>query len=159
MFLLKHFKWDNLLYILMQKVQLFGKLIKNKKTFLYYALTVRHPNAIISSIPLAEMLSSDHTNVEISHFLNKWLYTTKKVFSKAFSQAHIEIDYSWAMLHSICYSFNQESLGKYPSNCLQMNTTQDIVNTHNKAIMHRCVGATFRAWRPWPPWPPWFLRL
>ena len=38
------------------------------------------------------------------------LYTTKKVLNKAFSPAHIEIDFSWAMLHSICYSFNQGAL-------------------------------------------------
>ncbi|KAI6658883.1 hypothetical protein LOD99_10924 [Oopsacas minuta] len=72
------------------------------------------------------MLSSHHTKIGISH-LNKWLYTTKKVLNKVFSPAHIEIDFSWAMLHSICYSFKQESLEIYLSNCWQMNTTQDIV--------------------------------
>ena len=81
------------------------------------------------------MLSSDHTNVEISHFLNKWLYATKKVLNKAFSPANIEIDFSWPMLHSICYSFNQESLDKYLSNCWQINTKQDIANTQNKTII------------------------
>ena len=74
MLLLKHFKWDKITLHFDATGSVVRKIDKEQKTFLYYALTVRHPNAIISPIPLAEMLSSDHTNVEISHFLNKWLY-------------------------------------------------------------------------------------
>ena len=40
------------------------------------------------------MLSSDHTDVEISHFLSKWLYATKQVPNQEFISAHIEIDFS-----------------------------------------------------------------
>ena len=54
------------------------KLDKFQKNILYYALSVKHPEARVSPIPLAEMISSEQTNVEISNFLNRWLYDVKK---------------------------------------------------------------------------------
>ena len=44
------------------------KLECNQKNFLYYAPTLQHPLAKISPIPLAEKLTSEQTNVDISHF-------------------------------------------------------------------------------------------
>ena len=44
------------------------KLDRDEKNFLYYALTLQHPIAKISPIPLAEMLTNEQTNVEITHF-------------------------------------------------------------------------------------------
>ena len=41
------------------------KIDRDQKRFLYYALTLKHPIMKISPIPLDEMLSSNHTNVEI----------------------------------------------------------------------------------------------
>ena len=54
------------------------KLDKFQKNILYYTLSVKHPEARVSPIPLAEMISSEQTNVEISNFLNRWLYDVKK---------------------------------------------------------------------------------
>ena len=99
------------------------KLDKGQKLFLYYALTIRHPEAKISPIPLAEMLSSDHTNVEITHFLNRWQYTVKKVLNREFTPAHIEVDFSLAMLHRACQSFNHENLENYLKSCWQISNT------------------------------------
>ena len=84
------------------------KIDKEQKLFLYYALTIIHPEAKLRPIPLAEILSSDQTNVEMSHFLTKWIYTDGKVLNTEFTIPLIEIDFSWAMLHSICQSFNHE---------------------------------------------------
>ena len=55
-----------------------------------------------SPIPLAEMISSAHTNVEIAYFLSKWLYDVKQVLHKDTTESLVEVDFSWAMLHSVC---------------------------------------------------------
>ena len=90
-FLLKHFTFDAN-----------GCTIgKAQKAFLYYAFTIRHPEAKLSSMPIAEMLSSEQTMVEISHFLSNRLCIAKKVLNKEFTSTHIEIDFSWAKYLSI----------------------------------------------------------
>ena len=45
---------------------------------MYYALSVKHPEARVSPIPLAEMISSEQTNVEISNFLSDGYMMSKK---------------------------------------------------------------------------------
>ena len=59
-----------------------SKIDKFHKRVICYALIVRHPEAQISPLPLAEMLSSEHTNVETIHFLNKWFYNVKILLTK-----------------------------------------------------------------------------
>ena len=58
------------------------KLDKSQKKIMYYALSVKHTEARVSPIPLAEMISSEQTNVEISNFLSRWQYDIKKVTNK-----------------------------------------------------------------------------
>ena len=54
------------------------KLDKSQKKIMYYALSVKHTEARVRTIPLAEMIPSEQTNVEISNFLSRWLYDVKK---------------------------------------------------------------------------------
>ena len=77
------------------------------KPIYYYALTLQHPDYHTSPIPVAEMISSDHGTAEISHFLNKWYLNSKLVLNKEIHITRIEIDYSWAMIHSACIAFNK----------------------------------------------------
>ena len=93
------------------------KIEKFHKRILYYALVVRHPEAQISPLPLAEMLTSEHTNVEITHFLSKWSYNLKKDLNKQTTISHVEVDFSWPMLHSVCNCFNTQSLDLYLKDC------------------------------------------
>ena len=71
---------------------------------------MQHPEAKVSPFPLAEMISSDQTNIEITHFLQKWRYNVNKVQNKYITPTHVEVDYSWPMLHSTCNEFNCQSL-------------------------------------------------
>ena len=48
----------------------------------YYALTFKHPKYKMSPVPVAEMISNDHTTAEITHFLHEWFLTCKKLFQK-----------------------------------------------------------------------------
>ena len=84
------------------------KLDRDEKNFLYYALTLQHPIAKISPIPLAEMLTNEQTNVEITHFLNRWYYGVRRILNRDICPSQVEVDFSWALLHSICKIFNRQ---------------------------------------------------
>ena len=57
MLLLKHFKWDKITLHFDATGSVVRKIDEERKAFLYYALTVRHPNAITSPIPLEKICS------------------------------------------------------------------------------------------------------
>ena len=114
------------------------KLECNQKNFLYYALTLQHPLAKISPIPLAEMLTSEQTNVEISHFLNRWCYDVKRILNRDISPSQVEVDFSWAMLHSICQIFNRQDLEDYLNTCWQYLHDSQPKYSWNKSVLHIC---------------------
>ena len=75
--------------------------------------------------------------MEISHFLKQWLYDVKKVTNNEVTPNQIEVDYSWAMLHSVCNSFNKQTLEDY------LNTSWQVIHTPKstnppKTIIHIC---------------------
>ena len=114
------------------------KIDKFHKRILYYALIVRHPEAQISPLPLAEMLSSEHTNVEIIHFLNKWFYNVKLLLTKETTVTHVEVDFSWPMLHSVCNCFNGESQDMYLIACWERISPDEICTHAIKTVLHIC---------------------
>ena len=93
------------------------KLDHLKKRILYYAISVKHPLSHVSPIPLAEMVSSEQTNLEISHLLNRWLYDVKKITSSEILLNKVKVDFSWAMLHGVCNAFNKQNLQWYLHRC------------------------------------------
>ena len=54
---------------------------------------------------------------KISHFLNKWVLTSKLVLHKALNITQVEMDYSWAMMHSSCIAFNKINITSYLDKC------------------------------------------
>ena len=135
--LLKQLDWSKVSLNLDATGSVFRKIDKNQKAFLYYALTIRHPNGKTSPMPLAEMLSSDHMNTEISHFLNKWLYAVKSIINKNFAPNHVEVDFSWAMLHSVCQSFKRDNLEGNLNICWGM-TKSSGSERNPKTVIHVC---------------------
>ena len=114
------------------------KLERSQKNFLYYALTLQHPLAKITPIPLAEMLTSEQTNVEISHFLNRWCYDVKRILNRDISPSQVVVDFSWAMLHSICQIFNRQDLEDYLNTSWQYLHDSQPKDSWNKGVLHIC---------------------
>ena len=114
------------------------KLDRDEKNFLYYALTLQHPIAKISPIPLAEMLTNEQTNVEITHFLNRWYYDVRRILNRDICPSQVEVDFSWALLHSICKIFNRQHLEDYLNTCWQYIQTSQTEKYWDKSILHIC---------------------
>ena len=113
------------------------KLGHLKKRILYYAISVKHPLSHVSPIPLDEMVSSEQTNLEISHLLNRWLYDVKKVTSSEILPNKVEVDFSWAMLHGVYNAFNKRNLECYLHRCWETIHTSNSTNSI-KVIIYIC---------------------
>ena len=78
----------------------------------YYAMIIHHEAQ--GPIPICEMLTSDQTTPNLTYCFLKWLRSLHEVSTNCAKKIkHIEIDQSWALLHSTCQSFNKTSLLGY----------------------------------------------
>ena len=104
----------------------------------YYALTVQHPTYSTSPVQ-AQMISSGNTSAEFSYFLQKWALDTKKTLCSGINIGQIELDYSWAQIHSVCNVFLKCDIDSYLDICwnkLKINPTDK--NPELKVIIHLC---------------------
>ena len=107
----------------------------SKKIF-YYALTIQHPEFSTSPIPLTEMISSNHSTAEISHFLNKWCLSVKTFTTMELKIKKVEIDFSWAVMHSTCLAFNKFSILNYLQYCWEFIANNEILGAIT--VLHLC---------------------
>ena len=112
------------------------KLDRDEKNFLYYALTLQPPIVKINPILLAEMLTNEQTNVEITHFLNRWYHDVRRILNRDIYPSQVEVDFSWAMLHSICKIFNRQHLEDYLNTCWQYIQTSQTEKYWDKSIQY-----------------------
>ena len=82
------------------------------------------------------MISSDHFKAEISHFLNKWCLSVKVFTTMELKVKKVEIDFSWAMIHSTCLAINKFSIFNYLQYCWEfMANNENIVVI---TVLHLC---------------------
>jgi hypothetical protein len=83
----------------------------NGKRLLYYALAVRHPLVGNPPIAVAEMVTNDHSALNIRGFLEKFKRDGGKVFNgKELIPRRITTDYSKAIILAVLREFSNESL-------------------------------------------------
>ena len=98
------------------------------------------PNPDLPPIPVADMLSTDHTQPSIIHFLETFKRATKEKV-KSFQPRKIELDWSWPLINSCMKTFNEVNVKHY------LNIAWDIVHSkYNRdemkdfSIIHICVS-------------------
>ena len=91
---------------------------------------MQHPVYCTSPVPVAEMISSDHGTAEITHFLNKW--------DKDLRIDQIEMDYSWAIMHSTCLAFNKLSIALYLTKCWEIIHNKTSTKSTITTVLHLC---------------------
>ncbi|KAI6651821.1 hypothetical protein LOD99_4700 [Oopsacas minuta] len=84
------------------------------------------------------MISSDHGTAEITHFLNKWVLTCKAVLHKDLKIEHIEMDHSWAIMHSTCLAFNRLSMSLYLAQCWEIVNNKTTTKSDIPTVLHLC---------------------
>lgn len=88
------------------------------KRILYYSLTLPGGGKRKPPLPVSEMLTTDHTIVSIERWLRKFMFdistcTTKRV-------QHVETDYSWALIHSVLFAFNGDTIHAYLNRAMKV---------------------------------------
>ena len=92
-----------------------------------------------SPVPIAEMISSAHSSAEITYFLHKWSLDAKKIVGSDLKIGQIEIDYSWALIHSVCNSFLKCDLETYLKKCwtkIEIDHEGEFIDCN--IILHLC---------------------
>mgnify|MGYP002803810279 CR=1 FL=1 len=128
----------------------------NGKRSLYYALAVRHPTVGNPPIPVAEMVTNDHSALKIRGFLEKLKRDDGKVFhGKDVTPHQITTDYSKAIILAVLREFNNESLTSFFTRAYRLmrreGTDEDVKLTiphvgcsHFMHIVHKNLSAIRR---------------
>ncbi|XP_078232656.1 LOW QUALITY PROTEIN: uncharacterized protein LOC144583186 [Pogona vitticeps] len=107
------------------------KNIQNK----FYTLCISLTSETRSTIPVAEMLSSDQSTSTIQHWLSCLCRDFFKVCKRKLSPQKFEIDFSWALIHAATQTFNQNNIMDYLKKCLLVCEGKNIVQFYNSAYM------------------------
>ncbi|KAI6647066.1 hypothetical protein LOD99_8903 [Oopsacas minuta] len=137
--ILKCFKDKSIILHLDATGSIIRKIESSQHKVFYYALTVQHPTYSASPVPLAKMISSGHTSAEISYFLHKWYLEAKKILGYNINIGQIEIDFSWALIHSVCNAFLKCDIDIYLDKCWnRVDTNSPNQELELKLILHLC---------------------
>ena len=84
------------------------------------------------------MISSDQGTSEITHFLNKWILTSKLILYKDINIDQVEMDYSWPLMHSTCLAFSKQSITIYLSKCWEIVNCKTSAKLNLPTVLHLC---------------------
>ena len=85
-----------------------------------YAFAMQHPEFSTSPAPLSDIISSDHTTAEISHFVNEQFLSVKLFINNDLKINKFEIDFVWAFINRTCLAFNKFSISSYLQICWEL---------------------------------------
>ena len=84
------------------------------------------------------MISASHSAAEITYFLHKWSLDAKRVLGGELNIWQIEIDFSWALIHSVCNAFLKSDLDTYLDKCWNAVRHPGGRVIDLKVILHLC---------------------
>ena len=97
------------------------KVFPDTGKLLYYALVVPHPTPRKPPIAVAEMFSSSQTVNTLTYFITSFMYDVAKLYGgRTVKPCHVEIDQSWAILHSVLRGFVGMELSSYLERCWRL---------------------------------------
>ena len=117
------------------------KLFPDTGKLLYYALVVLHTSTSKPPIAVAEMFSSSQTVNTLTHFITSFMYDVAKLYSgRAVKPCHVEIDQSWAILHSVLRGFVNMDLPSYLERCWRLVEGTGKEADASGTVIHFCTS-------------------
>ncbi|KAL0993878.1 hypothetical protein UPYG_G00115090, partial [Umbra pygmaea] len=92
----------------------------NAKNVLYYALCMPLEFPKPTVVPLAEMITSDQTSVNIQNWLNCLSRDYTSIYKKEFTPTKVETDFSWAIIHATLASLSKCTIHQYLQRCMEV---------------------------------------
>lgn len=117
------------------------KVFQDTSKLLYYALVVAHPTKTKPPIAVAEMFSSNQSVNTLTYFITSFMYDAAKLYGgKSVKPCHIEIDLSWAILHSVLKGMVGMDLESYLRRCWRLvGGTADSADADG-TVVHFCTS-------------------
>ena len=117
------------------------KVFNDTGPILYYSLVVSHPTPGKAPIAVAEMFSSSHGVPTLTNFLMNFRRDVMKLHrGRLASPAHLEIDLSWASLHSCLRGLFDENLEQYFDRSWRIVNFEARENYLEKGMIHLCTS-------------------
>ncbi|KAK0134976.1 120 protein in NOF-FB transposable element [Merluccius polli] len=121
-----------------------SKIPDQKKRVLYYALVLAGHGRGAPPLPVAEMLTNNHTVPSISHWLLQFLHTVRQF--TVLTVSHVETDFSWALMPAVLLSFNKENIFSYLRRCFAISQGRRKLKTIKKyTVLHLCSAHVLKA--------------
>ena len=107
-------------------------------TVYYYAIVLKHPTKDKPPIAVAELITSDHTVLSISYFLESFRRAERILFSQPSKPQQIIIDRSHVLLLSFLHVYNAETLQEYLLRAFRIVTGTAKPQDAGKKSPHAC---------------------
>ena len=118
------------------------KIDSVKTTVYYYSIVIKHPVDGKAPIPVAELITNDHTVLSLCYFMETFRRAEGLVFgfSAITNPLQFIIDRSMVLLLSILHVYNSESLQDYLERTFRIVTGSGTVNDFRKVSPHACTS-------------------
>ena len=90
-----------------------GSIIRSaasNKSILNYALVMEGAKPGLAPLPVAEMISSSHTIVTVTHFLSNAYHTIQKLTTTNAAPSVVVTDFSWTMIQAVLHAINHQDI-------------------------------------------------
>lgn len=116
-----------------------SKIPDQQKRVLYYALVLPGHSPGAPPLPVAELLTNNHTVPSISYWLLQFLHQIQQLTGLKIS--HVETDFSWALLQAVLLAFNREDIFAYLRRCFAITQGKRKLKTIKKyTVLHLCAA-------------------
>ena len=117
-----------------------------KCTCLYYSLVVQHPSKNCPPVAVAELITTEHSVMPVSHFLQDFRRHEGALYgySNLTVPRYVVIDRSLVLLLSFLQVFNKETLNDYLHRCFKMMTDVTFV-VEGKMAIFACISHVMKS--------------
>jgi hypothetical protein len=113
-----------------------SKLPDQSAPVFYYAAVTKGMKPNDPPIPIVEFITNRHTVPDIGNFLLRFQYALQQQHKKYNVPQTVVVDYSWAMIHAVNYSFNHMTTGAVIDNMWNNKRPSCLVHICCAHLMH-----------------------
>ena len=115
----------------------------------YYSLVIKHPIQGEPPVAVAEFISTEHSVLAVSHFLESFRRSEALIYGYAnVVMPHtVVIDRSLTLLLSFLKVYNQETLSDYLHRCFRLLMGCSTENDFKKTFIHACISHVMKSIR------------
>ena len=116
--------------------------LTSKRTY-YYELTIKNPVTGKSPLPIAAMVSGDHSLPTITNFFNLLRFYESKLCGgskRLCIPKQINCDRAWVFILASINVFNKEDYTEYLNRCFRIVTGESNLHDERKTVVHVCTA-------------------